>query len=377
MSTGSSEVTYYEYNNLNQFETEIVLGGDTTDYTRTADGEMATKHEAAGWTYYTWDVAESLKKIEAPNVTLESKYNSRMQRVWRSEDGAAEKLIYDTQKLVAEVAGEGISRYYLSEGGGVYSPLVSQSGSQHWFLSDALGTTVGLTDGGGGLSDTFLYEAFGTSLGRTGATATPYQYVGGYGYFNEPGAGLEQVWWRWYPPAGGQYTSGGHRGSTRYAYALGKPAELIDGTGRGRPMGGGFGFINPDSDLCRVVRSITSLSSPSCLNCGCQIAGAADVFAGGGIEVVDCICNLNIVCSASPGTRPVSEMATVFDCLSFVGDGFGYPWGMNIDGMALILQQIEQGWPLLQVGCECMKCFTGADRDWRGPYTPPVMRART
>jgi len=101
--TFNGEITYYAYNNLNQLKTEAVLGGDTTDYTWTADGEMATKHEAAGWTYYTWDVDESLKTIAAPNVTLENKYNSRMQRVWRSEDGNAELLVYDDQKLVAEV----------------------------------------------------------------------------------------------------------------------------------------------------------------------------------------------------------------------------------------------------------------------------------
>ncbi|MHB8995878.1 MAG: hypothetical protein ACYC63_11590 [Armatimonadota bacterium] len=195
--TFNGEVTYYDYNNLNQLTKESILGGDVTYYTWTADGEMATKHEAASWTYYTWDVDESLKKIEAPNVTLENKYNSRMQRVWRSEGGNASDLIYDGQKLVAEASSNSLSRYYLSEGGSVYSPLVSQLGSQHWFQFDALGSTLGLTDGGGGLSDAFRYEAFGTSLGRTGITATSYQHVGRYGYFNEPSVGLEQVWWRW------------------------------------------------------------------------------------------------------------------------------------------------------------------------------------
>ena len=177
--------------------------GGATYYTWTADGEMATKHEAAGWTgdrrrsRYTWDVDESLTKIEAPQTTLENRYNSRMQRVWRREDGDASDLVYDSDKLIAEATGGGLGRYYLSEGGGAYSPLVSQLGSQHWFLFDALGTTLGLAASNGSLSDMFRYEAFGTSLGRTGTTATPYQYVGGYGYFHEPNVGLEQVWWRW------------------------------------------------------------------------------------------------------------------------------------------------------------------------------------
>ncbi|MEN6643887.1 MAG: RHS repeat-associated core domain-containing protein, partial [Armatimonadia bacterium] len=226
------EVTYYDYNNLNQLTTERVLGGEATYYTWTADGAMATKQEAAGWTYYTWDVDESLKRIEAPNVTLDNKYNARMQRVWRSDDGEAEYLVCDAQKLVAEVAAGGLERYYLSEGGSIYSPLVSQLGSQHWFLFDALGTSLGLADEAGRLSDTFGYEAFGTSLGRTGTTETPYQYVGGYGYFDEPGVGLEQVWNRWYTPAQGRFVGMDPVGSPPdYIYVGNNPAFVTDPSG--------------------------------------------------------------------------------------------------------------------------------------------------
>ena len=154
--TFNGEVTYYDYNNLNQLETERMLGGGATGdclqsrCTWTADHQMATKQEAAGTTYCTWDVDEGLKKIEAPGsrpAGLENRYNSRMQRVWRSEDGEASSLVYDSQKLIAEATGGGLERYYLSEGGSAYSPLVSQLGSQHWFLLDALGATLDLTAG--------------------------------------------------------------------------------------------------------------------------------------------------------------------------------------------------------------------------------------
>jgi len=55
----------------------------------------------------------------------------------------------------------------------------------HWFQADALGSTLGLTTGGGGLSDTFLYEAFGTGLGRVGTTETALQYGGGNSAYTE------------------------------------------------------------------------------------------------------------------------------------------------------------------------------------------------
>ncbi len=175
-----------------------VLGGGATYYTWTPDGEIATKHDATGWTHYTWDVDESLTRIQARDVTPENLYNYRMQRVSRAEDGgAATSLVYDTEKLIAEAAGGSLSRAFVSEGPSIYSPLVAQSGSEHSFLFDALGTTIGITDEAGNLTDTFLYEAFGTSLGRTGTTATPYQYGGRYGYYREADLGSALVWWRW------------------------------------------------------------------------------------------------------------------------------------------------------------------------------------
>ena len=126
-----------------------------------------------------------------------------------------------------------------------YSPLVSQLGSQHWFQFDALGTTLGLTDGSGGLSDTFLYEAFGMSLGRTGTTETPYQYVGGYGYFEEPGVGLEQVWWRWLDLVKGRWASPDRSAHDTqpaplpaYLYLKNEPTTASD------PSGLGLGFMD-------------------------------------------------------------------------------------------------------------------------------------
>ena len=46
-----------------------------------------------------------------------------------------------------------------NDGKAVHSPLIAQSDSEHWFLFDALGTTLGLTSDVGALTDAFLYEA--------------------------------------------------------------------------------------------------------------------------------------------------------------------------------------------------------------------------
>jgi len=89
-------------------------------------------------------------------------------------------------------------RYYVSEGGSVYSPLVSQLGSQHWFLSDALGSTIGLTSAAGSLTDTFKYQAFGAVVARSGTAASPLRFLGQYGLFDEallPIQGTSSLTW--------------------------------------------------------------------------------------------------------------------------------------------------------------------------------------
>jgi len=315
--TFNGEVTYYNYNNLNQLEAESVLGGDTTDYTWTADGEMETKHEAAGWTYYTWDVDESLRRIAAPETTLDNKYNSQMQRVQRVEDGAASDLIYDNQKLIAEAGASNLSRYYLSESGSVYSPLLAQFGSEHWFLGDALGTTLGLTDASGGLTDAFRYEAFGTSLGRTGSTATPYQYVGGYGYFREASVELEQVWWRWYHQCSSRWISDDPLDPSYFVYARNDPARLIDATGLfdwgrvGKCMGEGVCMKVASAVACWIVEDV--FLEACAVGCTLSAVLGPEVLA---LCMLNCIKNaelLNLTCNIVMLPLIVIDVAVCFD----------------------------------------------------------------
>ncbi|MEN6346180.1 MAG: RHS repeat-associated core domain-containing protein, partial [Armatimonadia bacterium] len=133
---------------------------------------------------------------------------------------------------------------FVSEGPSVYDALVahrreSDPATEAWYLPDALGTTLGLTGGAGLLTDTFLYDAFGNALDRTGTTPTPYQYVGAYGYFTEPLPNLMLLWHRWYDAAAGRFVSRDPIGmrlwddadSSVYVYGSQIPTGLTDATG--------------------------------------------------------------------------------------------------------------------------------------------------
>ncbi|MEN6645437.1 MAG: hypothetical protein ABFE08_23585 [Armatimonadia bacterium] len=354
--TFNGEVTYYDYNNLNQLTTERVLGGEATYYTWTPDGAMATKQDGEGWTYYTWDVDESLKKIDAPNVTLENKYNARMQRVWRSEDGNGESLVYDAQKLVAEATTGGLERYYLSEGGSVYSPLVSQLGSQHWFLFDALGTTLGLTDRSGGLSDTFKCEAFGTSLGRTGVTETPGQWLAAYQQYAEAPSGLSCGVLGWYDASVA-------RGAARLPRHLTSldllPRPFI-------PKGVISDLFNEvGMSVCQYILKVRQRAGKEHeWTCVCGIAAILDLIPvpvapllGLIVEPVDCLCNIGSTCDtwlARKSPPWISITATTIDCISVVANIPLGPLGeIGFDLFMGVAQQIDQGWPFRKVPAAC------------------------
>jgi RHS repeat-associated protein len=60
-----------------------------------------------------------------------------------------------------------------------------RGGVKRDYVPDPLGSTVALLDSTQTITDTFSYWPYGESAGRTGTTATPFQYVGSFGYYQD------------------------------------------------------------------------------------------------------------------------------------------------------------------------------------------------
>ncbi len=114
----------------------------------------------------------------------------------------------------------------------------NRGGVKHDYLSDPLGNTTALLDNTGAKTDTFTYFPFGNVASRTGTTATPFQWVGGSGYYRDSSS-------RSYVRARTMYTSTGRWG-----------------------MQDPIGFDAGDYNLYRYVGNrITTLGDPSGLVC--------------------------------------------------------------------------------------------------------------
>jgi len=181
-----------------------------------------------------------LTDIAAGDSDLSGAYDADMKRVSRDEDDAATGFVFDGEKLLRSVPASGATTHFVSEGASVYSPLIGSmqvngGATGVWHLFDALGTTIGLSDADGALTDTRLYDAFGNLLGSTGSATTPFGYVGAYGYYNEPGVDLMLLWHRWCDEGNGFFFSrdalGRGIGPQQHTYCSQCPTRYVDPQG--------------------------------------------------------------------------------------------------------------------------------------------------
>ncbi|HLK86599.1 MAG TPA: RHS repeat-associated core domain-containing protein [Candidatus Binataceae bacterium] len=96
------------------------------------------------------------------------------------------------------------------------------------FLSDALGSTLALTDSSGAINTSYTYEPFGKST-VAGTNANPYQFTGR----ENDGTGLYFYRARYYSPTYQRFIGQdpiGFRGGdwNLYAYVLNSPVSLVD-----------------------------------------------------------------------------------------------------------------------------------------------------
>jgi RHS repeat-associated protein len=143
--------------------------------------------------------------------------------------GATTQAQYTVNSLSRGV-GEG-------RGEGSYGPVLSQrrSGTSHFLLADALGTTTRLLDPSENVTDTYVMDAFGDPVATSGSSVNPFRYVGGLGYYSEGDPALSYVRSRWLRPTTGSWLSVDPvEGEPRYVYVNGSPVNATDGGGRQR-----------------------------------------------------------------------------------------------------------------------------------------------
>jgi len=229
----SRGATTYTYDSANRLVSSTADGGTT--YTYDANGNLTGKTAGGQTTTYTWNDQNQLARIDYPDGTHSAyTYDHRGRRLSKTDRaGVTIYFVYDGANLVQEVdaAGNVIAQYVYERG--LDSPLsMTRNGTTYYYLSDHLGSIIGLTDGGGNLVASYTYDPWGNVISQTGTITNPFRFIGRE-YDAE--SGLYFLRARYYDPALGRFLSPDSLrlmgNGASYAYAANNPVNFIDPLG--------------------------------------------------------------------------------------------------------------------------------------------------
>ncbi len=235
----SGQLTTSTFDAANQLVTSTGPSGVTT-YTFDAAGNQQIEQGPAGITTSTWDNENRRTLAHLPNgIANTFSYNADGQRFQKQDSSGTTRFVWDGQAYLAETDGTNATQAEFICEPTTYGSVISQRrlSSGIWMPSyhvfDALGSTRALAGISSGVTDTYLYKAFGELLASTGSTVNPFQFVGQWGYYHDNDTGTIHVRLRDYHALPGRWTSQDPADSDfiLYRYVWNRPALLIDPSG--------------------------------------------------------------------------------------------------------------------------------------------------
>jgi RHS repeat-associated protein len=261
-------LTTFTYDVANQLETSKPSTGSTSqnDYYYDGAGNLISVYDGGGGGTQTrdntWDADNRLTSLSVyPGTDITTMtYNADGLRVKVQSPGGTLDKIWDGQTMIADSENTNAIRRYASKPT-LYGDILHQWGQdpKRFYLYDALGSTIGLTDDSQDLTDSYLYKAYGEVLSSSGSTVNPFQWVGRFGYqYDKITANILQqyVRQRHYLPYTAAWISEDPlvrdlirlgfssdvqlaESSQRYRYLHNQPTNLIDPPGLILPIIGG------------------------------------------------------------------------------------------------------------------------------------------
>jgi RHS repeat-associated protein len=256
---------------------------DTENRMTSAGGTAATFDNngnmmANGADSIAYDFENRLTQSTIDAVTSQYLHDGRGNRLAKTVAGMTTRYVLDvnrpTTNILAETDGSGTMTASYVYGLGMVARILPD-GSELIYHYDSRGSTIGLTDASGKVTDAYSYDPFGAPLAHTGATVNSFTYVGRHGVMDD-GNGLAYVRARYYMPATGRFLTkdpqtGNERDGQslhRYIYALNNPVRLIDISGLSAQEG--TLYRNPygssDTAHAQVLNPNTILSGLSANN---------------------------------------------------------------------------------------------------------------
>jgi RHS repeat-associated protein len=177
-----------------------------------------------------WDARDRLVSLTGSNFTASFTYDAMGRRTSKIVNGQKKTYLYDGSDLISETGAE------YTFGPGIDQPLERKSGQNEYYLSDALGSVIGLADGTGAIKTSYNYSPFGKKQTTGTNSSNPFAFTGR----EDDGTGYYYYRARYYSPDQKRFIAedplefGG--GDTNfYTYVGGNPVNFTDPSGLRSP----------------------------------------------------------------------------------------------------------------------------------------------
>lgn len=202
-----------------------------TNITYDNNGNLATETQGGVTTTYTWDGRNRLTGIARTGLTASFIYDGMGRRTSKTINGTTTGFWYDGNDVYAELTGGMPSATYI-RGLRIDEPYIRKGGSDEFYETDALGSSIALTNAVGASQTTYTYEAFGNTTQLGSVSTNAFQYTGR----ENDATGLYYYRARYYYPKIQRFESedpiGFHGESVNlYAYVWNSPLFQIDPSG--------------------------------------------------------------------------------------------------------------------------------------------------
>lgn len=226
-----------------------VSGAESQRYDYDADGRVSRIQRAGDSSDLTYNMDGQLNSVTRAGVALDYIYDASGRRIQAGTGADTRRFLmavpaqgnFEAPQLVADAASN-IQQAYLYHGD---QPLqrIDAAGNVRYYLTDAQGSVIGITDEAGNLLGSARYDAFGRIQSQAGDMAVPGSAGGDFrfhGQWLEGDTGLYYLRARDYDPESGRFLSADPAAPdyfepeslNRYLFANSNPYFYSDPSGR-------------------------------------------------------------------------------------------------------------------------------------------------
>ena len=201
-TTNPLETVTYTYGDANWRDKLTAVNGSTIRY-----DAIGNPLNDGTWTY-TWQNGRQLQKMQKSGVTAEFVYNADGLRVQKTVNGVATKYTLHGKNIVHMTSGTDELHFFYDAQN--RPAVVVYNNVPYAYVKNLQGDVIAILDAAGNVVVSYVYDAWGAPIGKSGSmaetlgTVQPFRYRG---YVFDEETGLYYLRSRYYNPGWGRFVN--------------------------------------------------------------------------------------------------------------------------------------------------------------------------